>query len=77
LVVRFIVLYRLTLRIRREPWILGEDLVAEPDTLVADEHTVWPCNQAYHLILILATERAQIRSAAAFPGHISRLLRTE
>jgi hypothetical protein len=73
----FDVLRRVTWRNRREPLILGEDVVAQPDTLLADEHTVRSRNQRYHLLLILATQRAQIRSSIAFPGHVSRLLRAE
>jgi hypothetical protein len=41
LIVRFSVPCHPTWPIRREPRILCEDRAAQPDTLIADEHTVW------------------------------------
>ena len=73
LVMRFRAPGRLALRVWRVLWLLCEDLVAEPHTLVADEYAIRSRNETYPLVLVLATERANRRSGIAFPCHVSRL----
>jgi hypothetical protein len=51
------------LSVWRVPWFLCEDLVAKPDTLIADVYAVRSCDEAVDLILVLPGERAKLLSA--------------